>query len=93
MLVAVIYFTVIIIVLMYFVSKISSDLDEDTFLIKIISFLIGILFVVDLYFFIEFVNPSITPMDVYSGKTTLEYTIVDGIKMDSCVVWKIGIER
>lgn len=93
MLVAVIYFTVIIIVLMYFVSKISSDLDEDTFLIKIISFLIGILFVVDLYFFIEFVNPSITPIDVYNGKTTLEYTIVDGIKMDSCVVWKIGIER
>lgn len=27
-------------------------------------------------------------MDVYQGKTTLEYKIVDGVKIDSCVVWK-----
>ena len=27
-------------------------------------------------------------MDVYQGKTTLEYTIVDSVKIDSCVVWK-----
>lgn len=27
-------------------------------------------------------------MDVYQGKTTLKYTIVDGIKTDSCVVFK-----
>lgn len=31
-------------------------------------------------------NP--TAMDVYQGKTTLKYTIVDGIKTDSCVIWK-----
>lgn len=31
---------------------------------------------------------GITPMDVYQGKTTLEYTIVDGVKVDSCVIWK-----
>lgn len=30
----------------------------------------------------------ITPMDVYQGKTTLEYTVVDGVKVDSTVVWK-----
>lgn len=88
MLVAVIYFTVVIIVLMYFVSKISSDLDEDTFLIKILSFLTGILLLVDICLCTELLSPSIAPMDVYSGKTTLEYTIVDGIKTDSCVVWK-----
>lgn len=27
-------------------------------------------------------------MDVYQGKTTLEYKVVDGVKIDSCVVWK-----
>lgn len=29
-----------------------------------------------------------TPMDVYQGKTTLEYKVVDGVKVDSTVVWK-----
>lgn len=27
-------------------------------------------------------------MDVYQGKTTLKYTIVDSIKTDSCVIFK-----
>lgn len=27
-------------------------------------------------------------MDVYRGKTTLEYTIADGVKKDSCVIFK-----
>jgi hypothetical protein len=26
-------------------------------------------------------------MDVYKGKTTLEYTVVNGIKTDSTVIW------
>ena len=29
-----------------------------------------------------------TAMDVYKGKTTIEYTVVDGVKVDSTVVWK-----
>ena len=29
-----------------------------------------------------------TAMDVYQGKTTLEYTISDGIKTDSVVIFK-----
>lgn len=33
-------------------------------------------------------EPHPTPMDVYRGKTTLEYTIRDGVKIDSVVVWK-----
>lgn len=36
----------------------------------------------------ELLSPSITPMDVYQGKTTLEYKVVDGVKVDSTVVWK-----
>jgi hypothetical protein len=27
-------------------------------------------------------------MDVYQGKTILEYTVRDGVKIDSVVVWK-----
>lgn len=30
----------------------------------------------------------IRPMDVYEGKTTLKYTIIDSVKVDSTVVWK-----
>lgn len=30
----------------------------------------------------------ITPMDVYQGKTTIKYTIIDSVKVDSCVVLK-----
>ena len=27
-------------------------------------------------------------IDVYHGKTTLEYKVIDGVKTDSTVVWK-----
>ena len=36
----------------------------------------------------EYSNPSITPIDVYRGKTTLEITYKDSIAIDSVVVWK-----
>lgn len=90
MLFGVIYFTVVCIILVCIIESadIPSDFKNDVFIIKILSFLTGILFLVNIYFFIEFLDPSITPMDVYSGKTTIEYTVVDGIKTDSCVVWK-----
>lgn len=41
----------------------------------------------------EFLSPSMNAMDVYKGKTTIQYTIVDGIKTDSCVVWKSDIKK
>jgi hypothetical protein len=37
-------------------------------------------------------EPRLTPMDVYRGKTTLEYTIRDGEVIDSVVVWKEKIQ-
>ena len=33
-------------------------------------------------------EPRPKAMDVYQGKTTLEYTIKDGVKVDSVVVFK-----
>lgn len=38
-------------------------------------------------------EPKPTAMDVYQDKITLEYTIRDGVKVDSVVVWKGGIEN
>lgn len=40
----------------------------------------------------EYSNPSITPIDVYRGKTTLEITYKDSIAIDSTVVWKEEIK-
>lgn len=36
----------------------------------------------------EGIKPSITPIDVYRGKTTLEITYRDGVSVDSVVVWR-----
>ena len=33
-------------------------------------------------------STTISPMDVYQGKTTLKYEVVDGVVVDSIVVWK-----
>ena len=33
-------------------------------------------------------EPRPKAMDVYQDKTTIEYTIRDGVKVDSVVVWK-----
>lgn len=40
----------------------------------------------------EYRFPSITPIDVYRGKTTLEITYRDSIAIDSVVVWKEEIK-
>lgn len=34
------------------------------------------------------INKLPTAMDVYQGKTALQYTVVDGMKIDSVVVFK-----
>lgn len=36
-------------------------------------------------------EPKPKAMDVYQGKTTLEYTIRDGVKIDSVVVFKNSV--
>ena len=45
--------------------------------------------VLEIIFICESVSESYpTAMDVYQGKTTIEYTIRDGIKVDSVIVFK-----
>lgn len=36
-------------------------------------------------------DPKPTAMDVYQGKTTLEYTIRDSVKIDSIIIFKDSI--
>ena len=36
----------------------------------------------------KLVNDYPQAIDVYQGKTTLKYTVIDGIVTDSTVVWK-----
>lgn len=51
--------------------------------------LIGALFIFEIILICESVY-ELQPkaMDVHQGKTTIEYTIRDGVKTDSVVVWK-----
>lgn len=68
-------------------SKKDSEVREDIILnsgwiVFIISLIIGINLIDD------YCSPSITPIDVYRGKTTLEITYKDSIAIDSIVVWK-----
>lgn len=37
---------------------------------------------------VNYYSPSIKPIDVYKGKTTLEITYRDSVAVDSVVVWK-----
>lgn len=65
----------------------SDDKDAN----QVCAFL-GFIFVLCLFICVfaisEYFSPSINPMDVYRGKTTLKYEIIDGVKVDSTVVWK-----
>lgn len=93
MLVGVIFLTIIAVFLIVINEALSSDFNEDVFVIKFLSVFIGFVLYADLFLFMDFLNPSMAPMDVYKGKTTIQYTIVDGIKTDRCVVWKYDIKE
>lgn len=56
------------------------------------AFFLGVLclalYIVGFILLMEYHSPSIAPIDVYRGKTTLEITYRDSIAIDSVVVWK-----
>lgn len=89
MIIAAIILGLLIIGLMVFINYLShqSTGEFDS------GFHFGIMFIVCLVIEIGIVSkiieePKPTSMDVYQGKTTIEYTIRDGIKVDSVVVFK-----
>ena len=59
---------------------------EESGIFGCVTLLCFIALFVGLGFSLSKVGPS--AMDVYQGKTILEYTIIDGVKIDSCVIWK-----
>ena len=58
----------------------------DKFSYFLLGMLIGGLFGIGSLHFVMSEDP--TAMDVYQGKTVLEYKVVEGEKVDSCVIWK-----
>lgn len=76
----------VIVVLIMLLSGISiivislSDRSKALFMISIMIFILSVTLLIRDF------HP--TAMDVYQGKTTLKYTIVDGIKTDSVVIYK-----
>ena len=66
-------------------DKKGNDFDTGMFM----SFIINIFFVLETILVGNIIkDPHPTAMDVYQGKTTLEYTIRDSVKIDSIVVFK-----
>lgn len=89
MMIAAIIVGLIIIGLMILINFISSnghgDMDTGVFF----GVLVTIFFVIEIGIVSDIIEePKPTSMDVYQGKTTLEYTIKDGEIIDSVVVWK-----
>ena len=63
----------------------KSDYDTGV----VIGFIICCLFVLEVCLLSDInEDPQPTAMDVYQGKTTLEYKVVDNIKVDSIVILK-----
>lgn len=89
MIIAAIILGVMIIGLIFLVNHISSNGSDGTdtgFFFGIVIMALGVIEIGIVSKIIK--EPKPTPMDVYQGKTTLEYTIRDGVKIDSVVVWK-----
>ena len=79
----------IIIGLITLVNYISSNHYGDMDFGVFFGVLITLFFVIEVGIVSHIIEePKPTPMDVYRGNTTLEYTIRDGVKTDSVVVWK-----
>lgn len=56
--------------------------------IYLVDVTVGILGVLFIYMGIDIYCPEPTALDVYQGKTALEYTYKNGAKVDSVVVFK-----
>ena len=69
----------------YLSDRYGSEFDEGVTLGMIIVLLILLegIFIICINY-----DPEPTAMDVYQGKTTLEYKVVDDVKVDSVVIFK-----
>lgn len=79
-----------IVIIFLFIQCIHWDREEEPYSWGVLcGFAIFALIVLEILCIDEIVSePRPKAMDVYQGKTTIEYTIRDGVKVDSVVVFK-----
>lgn len=73
--------------LSWLIYMFQKDSDESM-LCAVLGAIIIIFLIEGIHIIGEYTSPSITPIDVYRGKTTLEITYKDSVAIDSVVVWK-----
>jgi hypothetical protein len=82
----------ILLSVMVFIALIISNKKGEDFKLGAMVFIIIFLAIIEVGIIIDIIKiPQPTAMDVYQGKTTLEYTIRDNVKIDSIVVFKDNI--
>ena len=80
----------VMMILMVYIGTVIShkeiaDFDGGVFF----GIVFSVLFVIEVSLLSTYLKkPTPTAMDVYQGKTTLEYKMVDGVKTDSIVIFK-----
>ena len=80
---------ILICILIILSFHISNNSTEDFDIGVIIGYFMTILIFIEIYFLSNIIGkPTPSAIDVYQGKTTIEYTIRDGVKVDSVVVFK-----
>lgn len=80
-----IFLILLFFITVYLSSKKGSDFENATAMGTILS----LCFIAEVIFLANILRtPSPTATDVYQGKTTLEYKVVDGVKIDSIVIFK-----
>ena len=84
-----ILFAIMVFIALYISEKKKGDFDTGIG----IGFIVFFLFIVEVHLVANVTkDPTPTAMDVYQGKTTLEYRIIDSVKIDSVVVWKRDVD-
>lgn len=80
----------VMMVLMVYIGTVISSNNKYSFDEGIaFGIVFSVMFVIEVALLSDFLkNPTPTAMDVYQGKTTLEYKMVDGVKTDSMVIFK-----
>lgn len=89
MIIAAIIVGIILMFLIFATFYISNEKGDDFDMGAFMGFIISLFVVMEANLVANIIkDPQPTAIDVYQGKTTLEYTIRDGVKIDSVVVWK-----
>lgn len=89
MIIAAVIIGIILIFLVALASHINNNEEGEFGVGLILGIVISVLLYAELSI-IDCISSETYPtaMDVYQGKTTLEYKVVDGVKLDSVVIFK-----